>query len=88
MPTNEKKNTVGNCCETKLNFTKMKKLSREEMKNVLGGIYPPATCSCSCNGQTGSWDYIGQPSGPTLVQDIKDYCNNGAVCSGCTNGVN
>ena len=65
----------------------MKKLSRDEMRNALGGNVP-AACSCTCNGQTGSWEYSGQPSGATLVQDIKDYCRNGAVCSNCTNGVN
>ena len=42
----EKKNTVGNCCESTLNFTKMKKLSRNEMKNVLGGNNVPIGEGC------------------------------------------
>lgn len=64
----------------------MKKLTRNEMKNVMGGRI--AACSCSCNGQVGTWNYTGQPSGPGLVSDIQSYCRDGAVCSGCTNGIN
>lgn len=49
-------------------------LSRDEMKNVVGGtLY-----RCDCNGE-GSW--IHNYSGPgTATNAIKTYCSKGGTC--------
>lgn len=63
----------------------MKKLSRDEMKNVMGGL---AQCECACTGSTGSWVYThnAQPPRGSLDRDISTYCpTNQGSCTGCTN---
>lgn len=59
----------------------MKKLSKEEMKMVMGGVLPPGTYSCSCDDQIGTWEYNSEPGDITIAQDVIDYCHSGnATC--------
>ena len=87
LPANEKKKyTDSNCCETKLNFTKMKKLSRNEMKNVMGGNNQETRLTCTCSGpfgQSNSFQYAnGTPEQWVISADIQTHCGQGgsATC--------
>ncbi len=63
---------------------KFEKLSKAEMKNVLGGVVQPMYSGGYCTGgSTGAWYY---PDGPvdafTCSDDILTYCSSGS--GGCT----
>ena len=59
------------------------KLSRTEMKNVMGGN--AQACSCKCSGGTGTWVYSYEPSRGTIDSDISKYCSSGSAgCTGCS----
>ena len=59
------------------------KLSRAEMKNVLGGDDPILDggggnrITCSCTGSVGSWYYTDTPTDQQVADDIKRYCSSG-----------
>lgn len=56
-----------------------KKLSRAEMKNVLGG----SVTGGYCIGSTGSWNYVNSGVSPSQCSaDIQKYCSSGH--GGCT----
>lgn len=60
------------------------RMSRSEMKTILGGNV--ATCTCKCkNNQVGEWQYTSQPSPATILHDAGEYCTYGATCTGCHN---
>ncbi len=62
----------------------MKKLTRDEMKNVVGGLQQ--ACHCTCSGSVGAWTYTSEPSGSTISSNIATYCSTGqATCGGCSN---
>ena len=58
----------------------MKKLSKEEMKNVMGGVAQPVY-TCTCAGSGGQWIYPGgdRPSQETIDRDISESCNSGSA---------
>jgi hypothetical protein len=59
-------------------------LTRNEMKNVLGGVAAQCQTSCSCTGSAGAWTYTSHNPIPTsvLVSDIQTYCPTGyGTCS-------
>jgi len=60
----------------------MKKLSKEEMKKVMGG--KDAAVSCTCSGSVGAWTYTSTPTGMQSLDDIATYCSSGY--GSCTNG--
>ena len=52
----------------------MKKLSKQELKNVTGGrIY--ATVSCA--HQVGTWEYTSMPTCDEIAHDVGLYCRDG-----------
>jgi hypothetical protein len=55
-------------------------LSRNEMKNILGGIIQQCQTSCSCTGSPGAWTYISHDPIPknVLSSDIHTYCPTGS----------
>jgi bacteriocin-like protein len=56
----------------------MKKLSKDEMKKVMGGVVQPLF-NCQCNG-TGTWSgHYG--SAQEIADDISAYCANGGTCT-------
>ena len=61
----------------------MKKLSKDEMKKVMGGVMAPPEGDgtgymCRCTGSIGEWVYPGGDPGATQTnQDIQDYCRSG-----------
>jgi len=57
----------------------MKKLSKQEMKQLQGGTY-----GCTCSGGTGQWIYTSgtRPSDSTISGDISSYCSSGAATCG------
>ncbi len=59
----------------------MKKLSRAEMKNLMGGFKNDVKYTCTCSGGTGQWFYTGsnQPAQSTINADIANYCASGAA---------
>ncbi len=60
----------------------MKKLSKQEMKNVQGGGY-----RCSCVGSAGTWQYTSgnRPSDAVVAQDVSDNCSSGSASCGYFN---
>lgn len=65
----------------------MKKLSRDEMKKVMGGTNPagPSYCSGTCIGSVGDWTYSAPVSGLVCLMDIHDYCrSDNRSCTACT----
>jgi hypothetical protein len=61
---------VCNYCIIKIKFKIMKKLSRNEMKNVMGGVLPDdggANCSTSCTEKVRNTVYIGTCSKGTIT---------------------
>lgn len=67
----------------------MKQLTRQQMKNVRGGLLDDA-CTCTCSGSIpGSWYYTGgaQPSNTYLHNDLDTYCGSSSSgsCTNCTN---
>jgi len=64
----------------------MKKISRNEMKNVMGGTVPDCHTSCQCNGSVGSWEYTStQPiATSTLQNDVTTYCSSGSGTCTCS----
>jgi len=56
----------------------MQKLSKDEMKKVVGGVAQYFTCTCS-GGTGGQWYYIDgqQPPQSEVSQDISDSCSSG-----------
>lgn len=58
----------------------MKKLSRDEMKNVVGGTVA-LTCTCSGPwGQSNTFQYgNGTPEQWVIAADIQDHCSSGSA---------
>lgn len=56
----------------------MKKLSKNEMKGIKGGVALP---TCSCNNETGTWVYLSQPTLKEIQDDTLNYCHYGSTCS-------
>jgi hypothetical protein len=57
----------------------MQKLSKDEMKKVMGGVAQTYyTCTCS-GGTGGQWYYTSgsQPDQNEVSTDISDYCSSG-----------
>ena len=61
----------------------MKKLSKEEMMKVVGGVIDfevgdDTGFMCRCTGSVGEWVYPGGDPGPSQTeQDIQAYCRSG-----------
>ncbi len=58
-------------------------LTREQMKQLTGGVAPAEVYHCGCNGGGAAWNYEGTstPSQQTLNTDIAQNCgSNGATC--------
>ena len=68
----------------------MKKLSRNEMKKVMGGVNAPGDriCGGSCVGSVGEWIYLPQTGTfGGCLRDIATYCSSGSgSCSYCDTG--
>lgn len=68
----------------------MKKLTRDDLKKVMGGGNTPAAGICSglCIGSVGEWTYA--PENGSLagcLQDIQTYCRSGSgTCNTCATG--
>ena len=60
----------------------MQKLSKDEMKKVMGGVTEPI--SCTCTDCVGAWSYSSTPTGIQTLDDIVSYCRTGF--GSCTNG--
>lgn len=65
----------------------MKKLSRDEMKKVMGGDNPPggpSYCGGTCIGSVGDWTYTSPVSGLVCLMDIHNYCrSDNGTCTSC-----
>jgi|GEM_PF-2387014 len=60
-------------------------LSRDEMRDILGGVQAVAQCTVTCNGSAGQWSYSGYPSFTQLASDVAHYCPSmsASVSDGC-----
>jgi hypothetical protein len=62
----------------------MKKLSRDQMKNLMGGKLVPNSSDsyrivgAGCTGSVGEWMYTSQDvSSAQCIADVKLYCSSG-----------
>ncbi|MBS1917694.1 MAG: TIGR04149 family rSAM-modified RiPP [Bacteroidetes bacterium] len=77
-----------------LEFNAEQVLTREQLKNILGGDGGSGNCTCTCTGgkfSGDSWTYDNgsQPPGHIQQNDVDSYCGVvagvTASCTGCTN---
>jgi len=61
-----------------INFCIMKKLTREEMKALTGGV--AQQCDCQCFDMPGTWSGTYQNE-QEQFDDISTYCRYGGYCA-------
>jgi len=59
---------------------KFEKLSKSEMKNVLGGVAAKQSYNCQCTGTAGTWTgSYSSSAAATAVASV--YCSQGGTCT-------
>lgn len=75
---NQLNDVVATAASQTFKFYKMKTLSRDEMKKIIGGNAPYLYAGGSCNGSVGEWEMTPPTSTGSCYADIQRYCSSGS----------